>query len=75
MQIAGHKTRAIFDWYNITNKEGIRAGQLKTERHVQTGDNRVAQSGNRRTEGLEDNSPKPLFCMYPLGDSNTRPSD
>jgi hypothetical protein len=34
MQIAGHKTRAIFDRYNITNEEDIRAGQLKTERHL-----------------------------------------
>ena len=38
MQIAGHKTRAIFDRYNITNEEDIRQGQLKTERHLTDGD-------------------------------------
>jgi hypothetical protein len=35
MQIAGHKTRAIFDWYNITNKQDIRAGQLEAIRKHQ----------------------------------------
>jgi Phage integrase family len=43
MQIAGHKSRAIFDRYNITNEEDIRAGQLKTERHLQAGDNRMTE--------------------------------
>jgi hypothetical protein len=38
MQIAGHKTRAIFDRYNITNEEDIRQGQLKTERHLISSD-------------------------------------
>ena len=38
LQIAGHKTRAIFGRYNITNEEDIRQGQLKTERHLTGGD-------------------------------------
>ena len=38
MQITSHKTRAIFDRYNITNEEDIRAGQLKTEQHLAGGD-------------------------------------
>jgi hypothetical protein len=43
MQIAGHKTRAIFDRYNITNEEDIRQGQLKTERHLIGSDIRVTE--------------------------------
>ena len=49
MQIAGHKTRAIFDCYNIVNEEDIREGLLKTERHLAFGDNLVTsrQEGNQ----------------------------
>lgn len=34
MAIAGQKTRAIFDRYNITNEEDIRAGQTRTQEYL-----------------------------------------
>jgi integrase len=34
MDTTGHKTRAIFDRYNITNEEDIRTGQLRTQAYL-----------------------------------------
>ena len=34
MSITGHKTRAIFDRYNITSEEDIRAGQTRTQEYL-----------------------------------------
>lgn len=34
MSISGHKTRAIFDRYNIVSEQDVVGAQLKTERHL-----------------------------------------
>jgi integrase len=43
MNTTGHKTRAIFDRYNIVREDDIRQGQLKTEQFLAGGYNLVTE--------------------------------
>jgi hypothetical protein len=45
MSIMGHKTRAMYDRYNIVDEEDIRRGMRRSEGYLtEEGDNRVTVS-------------------------------
>ena len=66
MSLMGHKTRAMYDRYNIVDEEDMREASAQMQQWLQDRPN----PGTVTKKGLERTFSNPLIFLYPLQDLN-----